>query len=123
MIEFSHPIFPVPDIEKTANFYVSALGFRRVDYLNADEPHVCLYRDKVEIILTKANRAVEPNRKFYGYGYDAYFIARNLRELQAEFLERGVKIMRPLKTTDYQNNEFVVEDVDGRWLAFGVKQK
>lgn len=123
MLEFSHPIFPTPDIEKTANFYVSVLDFRRVDYLDANEPHICLYRDKVEIILTKANRAVEPNRKFYDYGYDAYFIAENLRELQAEFLGRGAKIARPLKTTDYQNNEFVVEDVDGRWLAFGVKQK
>lgn len=123
MIELSHPIFPVPNIEKTANFYVAVFGFKRIDYLGAREPHICLYRDKVEIILTKADKAVLPNRKLYGYGYDAYFIAEDLEELQADFQKRGAKIVRPLKTTDYQNKEFVVEDCDGRWLAFGVKEK
>lgn len=24
--------------------------------------------------------------------------------------------------TDYNNKEFVIEDVDGRWIAFGIKQ-
>lgn len=27
-----------------------------------------------------------------------------------------------LGVTDYQNKEFVIEDIDGRWLAFGLKQ-
>jgi len=25
--------------------------------------------------------------------------------------------------TDYNNLEFVLEDIDGRWIAFGMKQK
>lgn len=48
------PIFPCNDIEKTADFYVNKLGFKDVKYLNATEPHICLYKDSVEIILIKA---------------------------------------------------------------------
>ena len=46
-------IFPVPDIEKTAEFYVSKLGYKAVEYLECKEAHICLYRDKTEIIFLK----------------------------------------------------------------------
>jgi catechol 2,3-dioxygenase-like lactoylglutathione lyase family enzyme len=120
----SHCIFPCPDIEKTAEFYVKKMGFKSVSYLDAVEPHICLYRDKTEIILTKANREKAfPNRELYGYGYDAYFITDTHKELQDELLQQGVKIARALAKTDYHNQEFVVEDIDGRWIAFGLKEE
>lgn len=116
-------IFPVPDILKTVEYYVSKLGFSAVGYLDCDEPHVCLYRDNVEIILLKSDKEkVQPNRELYGYGYDAYLYTDDQEKLQNSFLSRGVKLVRPLNTTDYQNREFVIEDIDGRWLAFGLKQ-
>lgn len=114
-------IFPVFEIAKTANFYEKELGFRKVEYLNVSEPHVCLYRDNIEIILLKANKAAIPNRDLYGYGYDAYIYTSNQEELYKEYSGRGLKIVKNLTTTDYDNKEFVVEDLDGRWLAFGLK--
>jgi catechol 2,3-dioxygenase-like lactoylglutathione lyase family enzyme len=118
----SHCVFPTLDIIKTADFYEQMMGFKAVKYLDADEPHICLYRDTTEIILTKTNgQKVIPNRELYGYGYDAYFITKNKEELQKEFLNSNVKIVRLLNSTDYNNKEFVVEDIDGRWLAFGIK--
>ncbi|MBT3320429.1 MAG: VOC family protein [Clostridia bacterium] len=120
----SHCVFPTPDIEKTAQYYKDKLGFRPVEYLNAAEPHVCLYRDSTEIILTDSNgQEVKPNRVLYGYGYDAYFITDVQEELQIEFIEKGVKIARPLAKTDYHNQEFVIEDIDGRWIGFGCKEE
>ena len=116
-------IFPVPDIERTSRFYTSKLGFRAVDYLSVAEPHICLYRDDVEIILLQSKTPVIPNRTMYGYGYDAYFYVEEQKALEDEFEGNGVKIVRPLSITDYQNREFVVEDIDGRWLAFGLKIK
>lgn len=75
----SHCVFPTPDILRTAKFYEQKLGFQAVHYLDTVESHICLYRDATEIILTKSNgQAVVPNRKLYGYGYDAYFITENL---------------------------------------------
>lgn len=120
----SHSVFPTPDIERTSEFYVTVMGFRAVRYVDAKEPHICLYRDSTEIILTSANTdKVYPNRELYGYGYDAYFITDNQQELQNEFIEKGAKIVRQLQKTDYHNQEFVVEDIDGRWIGFGIKEE
>lgn len=117
-------IFPVPNIKKTAEFYVSKLEFRAVEYLECKEPHICLYKDDIEIILLQANTdKVLPNRKIYGYGYDAYLYTENQQLLEKEFAAKGIKIIKPLNMTDYQNKEFVIEDSDGRWLAFGLKIK
>ncbi len=116
-------VFPTPNIEKTASFYSERMGFRRVDYLEVAEPHICLYRGATEIVLTHSNgQEVIPNHKLYGYGEDAYFITENQEMLQEEFVSNGVKIIRPLAVTDYNNKEFTVEDIDGRWIAFGRKQ-
>ena len=115
-------IFPTPDIQKTAKYYTEKLGFRAVEYLQCAEPHICLYRDDSEIILLQGNTEVIPNRTLYGYGFDAYLYTEFQEQLEQEFAAKGVKFARPLKVTDYQNKEFVMEDIDGRWLAFGLKQ-
>ncbi len=100
------------------------MGFKAVPYMESKEPHICLYRDSTEIILTNSNgKEVVPNRILYGYGYDAYFITDNQEELQEEYNNSGVKIVRSLSNTDYSNKEFVIEDIDGRWIAFGKKTK
>ena len=114
-------IFPVPDILKTKDFYVSKLGFRAVDYLECSEPHVCLYKDNAEIILTIGKCEVIPNHTLYGYGFDCYLYTDKQVELESEFNDAGVKFIKHLEVTDYQNKQFVIEDVDGRWLAFGLK--
>ena len=119
----THCIFPTPDICRTAEFYHDKLGFRRVDYLDAAEKHICLYRDSVEFILTQSNgQRVIPNRELYGYGADDYLIVREQQELQDEFEAKGVKIVQRLRTTDYHNREFIIEDIDGRWLCIGIKE-
>ncbi|MGM1048053.1 MAG: VOC family protein [Bacillota bacterium] len=120
---FSHclQIFPTPNLNKTAQFY-EGIGFRAVYYLESAEPHVCLYRDSIEIVLTKStNNEIIPNRISHGYGYDAYFVAYEQKALEQELMDLGIKIVRPLSTTDYNNREFVFEDIDGRWIAVGNK--
>ncbi|WP_232225611.1 hypothetical protein [Oceanobacillus manasiensis] len=62
----SHCIFPTSNIIETADFYEQWMGFKAVMYLNAKEPHICVYRDTTEIILTKTNgQNVIPNRELY----------------------------------------------------------
>ncbi len=117
-------IFPTANIEKTAKFYNEVMGFRIAKYLDAKEPHICLYRDEVEIVLTKGNsEKAHTNRELYGYGKDAYIITGNQAALQEEFIRKGAKIVSPLNLMDYNNLEFVLEDIDGRWIAFGMKQE
>ncbi len=122
-LHMSSCVFPTPDIESTAKFYTEKMGFRAVSYLDAKEPQICLYRDQTEIILTKSNgQRVIPNRELYGYGYDAYFITDTQKELEKEFSDKGVKIARSLFRIDYHNQEFVIEDADGRWVGFDFKK-
>lgn len=117
-------IFPVPDIRKTAAYYTEKLGFTAVEYLECREPHICLYLDRSEIILLQANtEKIVPNRELYGYGYDAYLYTDQQEAMEKELAAKGVSIVRPLGMTDYRNREFVIEDVDGRWLAFGLKER
>lgn len=64
-------IFPCKDIRKTAEYYKSKLEFDTVEYLQSEQPHICIYKDNIEIILTQANcNEIKPNRLLYGYGYD-----------------------------------------------------
>lgn len=115
-------IFPCSDIRKTAEYYEQKLGFKAVEYLQSTEPHICIYKDDIEMILTQANGEIKPNRLLYGYGYDAYIYVKNQYELQEKLKNAGVKIAVPLTQTDYNNREFVIEDIDGRWIAFGLKE-
>ena len=117
-------IFPVPDIKKTEEFYVSKLGFDAVEHLNCKEPHICLYKDDAEIIpLQSEKNRVIPNRELYGYGYDAYLYTEDSEFFEKEFIKKGIKIIRPFNLTDYRNEEAVIEDCDGRLIAFGAKIK
>ena len=81
------------------------------------------YKDDIEIILTQSNcECIKLNRLLYGYGYDAYIYVKNQYELQENFKQTGVKTAIPLTQTDYNNREFVIEDVDGRYIAFRLKE-
>lgn len=118
----THPVFPTPNIKRTSDFYVQNLEFSAVEYLNTQEPHICLYKDDIEIILTDSRgRRVIPNREIYGYGYDVYIIVRDIEKLQKEINNKGIKIVKRFSVTDYDNKELVLEDIDGRWLGFGIK--
>lgn len=119
----SHCVFPCNDIIATAEYYEKYLGFKRVDYLDALEKHICLYRDNVEFILTQSSgQKVIPNHLMYGYGGDAYVIVKEQEALEKEYEAKGVKIVCHLHKTDYHNKEFVIEDIDGRYIYFGIKE-
>jgi len=123
-LQHSLLILPVPDLEKTAAYYEQVLKFKAVKYLQSTQPHICLYKDNVEIVLTKSKLSqITPNRIMHGYGYDGYFTGQNIDKFYNEFIANGAKIVKPLAITDYGNQEFVIEDIDGRWVCIGVKQQ
>ena len=115
-------IFPCEDIEKTCDFYENKLGFRAAKYLGVAEPHICLYRDAIEIILTKITKnTFSANHVLYGYGADLYVYTKDQEALAEEFKGRDVCFVAPLHVTDYNNKEFTIEDCDGRHITFGCK--
>lgn len=117
-------ILPVSNLLKTAKFYETKLGFKAVKYLEVKQPHICLYRDEVEIILLQSKlKQIKPNRILHGYGYDGYFTGKSIKPIYEEIVKKKVKIIKSLEITDYNNLEFVIEDIDGRWICIGCKQK
>ena len=123
-LEHSLLLLPVPDMKKTANYYKKNLEFTIVAYLNSESPHICLYRDSVEIVLLQSKlQQIQPNRILHGTGYDGYFTGKNIKPFYEECVKNNVKIVKPLAMTDYGNLEFVLEDNDERWICIGVKQK
>ncbi|MDR3053154.1 MAG: VOC family protein [Coriobacteriales bacterium] len=114
------PVFPVPNLENTARFYVDVLGFARQDRLNSAEPHIYLSRDGIQIVLTSAGTSrAYPNRLTYGYGYDAYIVTDEQNKLLEDFALKGARIVVVSGAEGSHNGEFAVEDIDGRWIAFG----
>ena len=115
----SHCVFPTPDVYKTAAFYHDKLGFQRVDYMDSQDKHVSLCRGSVELILTPSNgQNVVPNHELYGSGADAYIVVKDPQALHDEYAAREVTFIRELHKTDSGKKEFVIEDIDGRWICF-----
>ena len=56
------------------------------------------------------------------YPSSAYLYAQSPATLYDEFQKQSARFARSLGRTDYGNLEFVIEDCDGRWVAFGIKQ-
>ena len=76
-------------------------------------------RDTAVIFLSNVETSkVFTNRELYGRGFDAYFMTNDIDGLKNEFMEKGANIIQSLEKAD--NKEFVVEDIDGRWLCFGI---
>ena len=91
--------------------------------MNDGEPHICLYREGIEIILTDSNGApVRTNRDLYGSGCDGFFATDAVEALQREFMAKGARIPKPLENSKGGNYGFVVEDMDGRYLDFVRKE-
>ncbi len=121
-LQSSLQIFPSSAFLETKEFY-EQIGFRAVCYLDSNQPHICLYKDSIEIILTQSKLdKVTPNRDIHGYGYDAYFISTDQIDLYHEIKRKNIKIIRELNLTDYSNKEFIFEDNEGRWIAIGCKE-
>ena len=84
-------------------------------YLKVKEPHICLYRDDVEIVLIKSKPLVTiPNRHLHGCGYDGYFTTLEPQSFYEEVCKNNIPIAKPLNAPDYGNQKFVLEDIDGR---------
>ena len=109
-------ILPVPRPAKTAAFYES-LGFRAVEVRRGERTQIRLYRDQAELILVQSPAVTTmPNRALYGEECDVYLYTDNPAALEKEFRRKGAKLVRSL--ADTRGQEFLLEDIDGRWLSF-----
>lgn len=85
----SAPYFPVADVELSANYYESVLGFHREYSAGSPTQFAILSRDGLPIMLRLVSKPdqISPNEK-QGGTWDAFFWVRNARALYAELREK-----------------------------------
>lgn len=118
------PVLISEDIKKTVDFYVEKLGFKYAKHYDKIENFATIYRDSIELIIVQAKFGkIDSNTKRHGSGYDIYInpdIIEGVDLLYQEFAAKGVKIAAEPRRTDYGAYEFVVEDIDGRFIGIGL---
>ncbi len=112
------PLFLVPDVVKSAEYYRDVLGFRIGDYYGDPPCFVFVSRDTVDIMLKLATAPdqVHPNGA-HGV-WDAYLWTASFEEIREEFRAHAAKIVSESPSTFYGTKEIDVEDRDGYRLCF-----
>jgi len=121
MIRQIAPQFFTLDIAGTLAYYQAKLGFQCLGTWQDPPVYAIVARDQHRIHF----RCAEPPRanpdKYSEELLDAYLTVEDADALYAEYAARGVEFARGLANTPWQTREFVVQDSDGRLLAFGAQ--
>ena len=117
----SAPYFPVADVDRTAAYYETVLGFRREYVAGAPAVFAIMSRDGLAIMLRLVARPelIAPSEK-QGGTWDAFFWVSDAAALHAELAAKGAEIAYgPIVQPAYNMLEFAARDCDGHLLGFG----
>jgi len=118
------PVFLSDDVGRTTEYYVHELGFKYAAHFDKADNFATIYRDSIEIVIVQKKKGtIASNTKRYGNGFDAYIDTDSLKgidHLYDECLKRNVRIVKSPGMTEYGSYEFVIEDIDGRNIGFGL---
>ncbi len=117
----SAAVLLVSDVDISAEYYSSKLGFDSVRFYGDPHDFCILGRDGYYLMLSKATAAdtIIPNWKLKEKTSNVYFWVDDAEKIYHEYLERGVEIDYTLYITHYNVKEFGVTDPDGYDISFG----
>jgi uncharacterized glyoxalase superfamily protein PhnB len=110
------PQLPSGDIEVTAEFFKSKLGFE-VIALYREQKHLILRRGAAEVQFWQTD--TEENGRHYGSASSCYIRVENLDQLYAEFTARGVEFRFGLVKQAWGMYEMQIDDPYGNAIRFG----
>lgn len=114
----SVPVFAVPDVVQTAEYYRDVLGFQINGYFGEPPVFGIVWRDHLELFFGKSCDNVPHKPQTVG-GLDAYFRVRGVRQLALELEERGADIVEGIAERSYNQRELTVRDCNGYIVCFG----
>jgi len=120
MIRQIAPQFFTTDMAATLAYYRDTLGFDCVGTWEDPPVYAIVARDERRIHFRVAAAPTPNPDKYADELLDAYLFVEDADALYAEYAARGVEFTRALGETPWHSREFVVEDCDGRLLAFGA---
>ena len=106
------PHLPVRDVRETIRWYEERLGFSEPWFWGDPPSDGGCRRDDLRVLFGKADPFVPPQ------DLSLILFVSGIDEVYEEIVERGHKILSPVKTYDYGIREFAIEDVNGYYLRF-----
>lgn len=104
------PLFLVPDVRATLDFYRHILGFKTDP--GTESPEYCVvWRDNAAVHLAKGDR--QPT------GVRVFFWVKDVDALYEEVIERGAAIDVPIGTRPYGVRDFSIRDPNGVIVVLG----
>ena len=119
MIRQIVPVFFTTDIPRTLAYYKDKLGFECLGTWQDPPVYAIAARDQQAIHFRCAEPPTANPDKYADELLDAYLFVEDADALYAEYAAKGVEFARQLGEHAWQSREFVVNDCDGRLLAFG----
>jgi uncharacterized glyoxalase superfamily protein PhnB len=120
MIRHIAPQFFATDIPRTLAWYKDKLGFECRGTWQDPPVYAIVARDGFAIHFRCAEPPTANPDKYPDELLDAYLNVDDVDALYAEYAANGVEFTRELANTPWHTREFVVQDCDGRLLAFGT---
>jgi len=112
----SMPILSVKDVEKSAGFFTTALGFSLGGFWkdDADLPHFAIVvMDSITVGLRRAKATGGDGQ------WSAYFYVADIEAFAAQAAGNDVNINREVVAQPYGCRDMEIEDLDGNILCFG----
>jgi catechol 2,3-dioxygenase-like lactoylglutathione lyase family enzyme len=119
MIRQIAPQFFTTDMAATLTYYKEKLGFECQGTWQDPPVYAMVARDQHAIHFRCAEPPTPNPVKYEDELLDAYLFVEDADALHAEYTAQGVKFARELGNMPWHSREFVVQDCDGRLLAFG----
>ena len=120
MVRQIAPVFFTTDIPATLAYYKDKLGFECLGTWHDPPVYAIVARDEHKIHFRCAEPPTANPGKYEDELLDAYLSIEDADKLYAEYASRGAEFIRGLADMPWHSREFVVNDCDGRLLAFGA---
>ena len=117
-IEANHYVLAVPDAERTAQFFVSALGFERVPV--PDPGWRFVRKDSCMIMLGSCPDAAAPS-SLGDHAYFGYLVVADVDAYHRHLVSRGVAVMAPPADRPWGMREMPVRTPDGHRIMLGQR--
>ena len=113
-------VIAVRDLALSASFYRDVLGFTVREM--GDPGWRWIERDDCAILAGECRDAMRP-ADLGDHSYFAYVEVSGIDALHAEFVGRGVELVKPLRDEPWGMREFGIRTVDGHRMMFGARPR
>jgi predicted enzyme related to lactoylglutathione lyase len=117
MIRHTRYVIAVQDLQRSANFYETILGFEVRDV--GDPGWRFFLKDECLIMAGECPDAV-PAGDLGDHSYFAYLEVDAIDEWHAALTEKQATVIKPLRSEPWGMREFGIRTVDGHRIMFGA---